>query len=902
MDRRHFLKVSAITTAGIVLTPAFKFAEGSSNRIYFVIDPDDSIANEQSSKWALRQLQAELRVKNIESLVVQSISAVPEGEKSIIAAGRGSKLAQSILKLKNVKVYMPPESLEIIEGQAENHTVLLASGNDSQGLVYSLLELADRVHYSALPFKDLEFPEPIVEQPANKVRSIYRSFASEVEDKPWFYDKEMWKKYLSMLAAQRFNRFQLAFGMGYNTPNHITDSYFLFAYPFLLKVPGYEVKMGNLPDTERDRNLEALKFISEEAALRGIQFQLGLWSHGIDWKNSPDPNYPLIGINSNNQAIYCRDALTLLLKECPSISGITFRVHGESGVPESDYEFWVTLFEAFNKCGRKIRIDMHAKNVKQKMIDIALATGMEITLSPKYWGEHQGVGYIPASIRDREIRKGNWKYVEELTGVGLGSRNFTRYSYGDYYREDRPYEILHRIWPGTQHLLLSGDPVLSSAYGKASSFCGSLGYDLLDPLTFKGRRGSGHKGGRCGYEDETLEPKYDWEKFLYTYRTYGRMAYNPKSSPDVWRRFLRVEFTGAEEFVEKSMSGASQILPLITTVHGPSADCSVYWPEIYTNMSIVNVEEKQPYKDTDDPKVFGNVSSFDPQFFSSINEFADSLLDDKTLQKYSPVEAAERLEYLSMASIENLRKAEGSIKKKNSVSFKRLSYDVKIQAELGNFFALKIRSAMLWRIFENTGDKDALKKAISKYENAGGAWKKIAAAANGVYVKDISFGDRNVLRGDWADRLGAINRDIIEMQKSLTQTKPDNKVQADKEKIDKAVKAILAHPERKFEVCEHIPIISFKGGEEIKVKISVPTGAKNVNLYYRHVNQGVYWQMQTMQSEGKNFLGTIPTDYTRTKFPLQYYFGIDTEKGPVIFPGLDENFMNQPYYVVRLER
>ena len=43
---------------------------------------------------------------------------------------------------------------------------------------------------------------------------------------------------------------------------------------------------------------------------------------------------------------------------------------------------------------------------------------------------------------------------------------------------------------------------------------------------------------------------------------------------------------------------------------------------------------------------------------------------------------------------------------------------------------------------------------------------------------------------------------------------------------------------------------------------------------------------------------SIPAEYTRTNFPLQYYFGFDTESGAVIYPGLDEEFMNQPYFVV----
>jgi hypothetical protein len=68
--------------------------------------------------------------------------------------------------------------------------------------------------------------------------------------------------------------------------------YFHFAYPFLLAVPGYNVRAVPLPDAERDLNLDAPKFISDEAARRGLHFQLGLWTHAYQWTNSPKANYP----------------------------------------------------------------------------------------------------------------------------------------------------------------------------------------------------------------------------------------------------------------------------------------------------------------------------------------------------------------------------------------------------------------------------------------------------------------------------------------------------------------------------------------------------------------------------------------------------------------------------------
>jgi hypothetical protein len=58
-------------------------------------------------------------------------------------------------------------------------------------------------------------PQSKAARPANGIRSVQRLFTSEVEDKPWFYDREMWPRYLSMLAENHFSRFNLSFGIGY---------------------------------------------------------------------------------------------------------------------------------------------------------------------------------------------------------------------------------------------------------------------------------------------------------------------------------------------------------------------------------------------------------------------------------------------------------------------------------------------------------------------------------------------------------------------------------------------------------------------------------------------------------------------------------------------------------------
>ena len=359
--------------------------------------------------------------------------------------------------------------------------------------VYSLLELAERVR-RGLPLLAVE------ERPATGIRGVMKCFTSDVEDKPWYNDRAMWPEYLTMLATQRFNRFNLAFGIGYDFTREIRDCYFHFAYPFLLDVPGYKVRAKGLPDAERDRNLEMLKFISDETAKRGMRFQLGIWTHAYEWQNSPDANYTFEGLNAGNHAEYCRDALHQLLMACPNISGVTFRIHGESGVAEGNYDFWKTVFSGIVKTGRKVEIDMHAKGMDDGMIETALGVGLPLLISPKYIAEHMGLAYHQAGIRELEMPPKD-KKDSGFFAKSSGSRSFLRYGYGDLLAEGRKYGVLHRVWPGTQRMLVWGDPAAGRGLCARGEFLRERGGGVFRAAFVQGAErfgAAGRKVGVCG--------------------------------------------------------------------------------------------------------------------------------------------------------------------------------------------------------------------------------------------------------------------------------------------------------------------------------------------------------------------------------------------------------------------
>jgi hypothetical protein len=816
MDRRDFLKWSGLGLAGV---PAL----GAGREVSLEV-PKDPVTQSAPVQWAIGEF------------------------KKVVTVRDGAPTRVSLTRTDGTL----PEAY----GFDTARNVLAVMYNDVRGLTYAITELARRA-----PLENFGVREMVIERPANPVRSVTRCFVSDVEDKPWYNDRAMWPEYLGMLAKNRFNRFSLAYGIAYDFARDIRDCYFHFPYPFLMNVKGYNVRAKGLPDDERDHNFEMLKFIAKETVKKGLDFQLAIWTHAFTWANSPNANYIIEGLTPEKQAAYCHDALARILAEVPEISGLTFRVHGESGVAEGSYDFWKTLFGAAKDCGRKIGIDMHAKGMDGKMIDTALSTGLPITISPKFMAEHMGLPYQQAGIRELEMPTQR----EGFFALSEGERRFMRYSYGDLFDENRKYDVVFRIWPGTQHLLLWGDPEFASSYGKAFQFCGAKGVEWCEPLAFKGKKGGGGSGRRCAYKDGSLNPKWDWQKFEYSYQLFGRGLYNPASVPK------------AVSPPEVSLAHASRILPLITSSHGASAANNNYWPEMYYNMSIVDAKAKHPYGDSPQPKRFGTVSPFDPEMFARIDDCADDLVTGKPSLKYTPVEVAGWLEELAAkAPADGIRAP------------RVWAEDIAIQTGIGRFFAAKFRSGVLWAIYEKTSDGAALQESLKQYKAARAAWSAFAERAKAIYLPDVPFGYEYQQRGHWADRLVQIDEDIVKMEQKLADAKPNGSA-------SKAIAAVLKPQARPVWNCRHTPPGRFRPGSPVTVSLAVEGKAPaSAMLHYRHVNQ--VERFVTVPMTGTPLTGTIPAEFTKSPYPLQYYFSLETA---AMFPGLSANLANQPYFVLR---
>ena len=216
-------------------------------------------------KWAAQELHDALTARGV---------SVSSSQQATFA------IAADILKTAG-----PVERLEILPAAAR-----LAVNGDDRGLIYALLDLADHVRLSPDPIVALRGRKQESGKPANSVRSVTRLFVSEVEDKPWFYDRDMWPAYFTMLATNRFNRFSLAFGIGYDFLREVTDAYFLFPYPFLLS-PSRATKSA--PAASPMPNATATWRRSASSANRPSRtVSISSWASGCTATNGPTAPRP----------------------------------------------------------------------------------------------------------------------------------------------------------------------------------------------------------------------------------------------------------------------------------------------------------------------------------------------------------------------------------------------------------------------------------------------------------------------------------------------------------------------------------------------------------------------------------------------------------------------------------
>lgn len=670
----------------------------------------------EPSTYGLAEFESALRARGVTVRRHRSLRDAP-ALAIVVGTPRGSSLVRGLVAADR-SLPDSPEALAVRHLTQDGRSLLVVAGHDDRGLMYALLDLAQQL--GALR-RDADWWTSLqdrTERPVVPVRRLVLLLHNRDDEREWYYSKEFWYAYLGMLAANRWNGLNLVFS--HQTP------YLAPMYPFHVRVPEHpEVAARGITDAERDRNLEMLRFISQLATDRGLEFTLGIWQQ-IAWegRNQSTKQASMVtGFSRQNMHDYTPRALATLLRACPSISGVELRVNHESGL---DYDeqtafFRDVVFRTIREAGRPIRLELRNVGLLRETVEAGLESGLRVRVSHKYWGEHMVFPYHPTQIM--------WTY-----------------SYGDWLRYPQRYENLYEVWTlGSHRLLLWGDPDFVRRFAPTTTFQDAAGFEIDAPLSQKGYLNA--PGAWRLFEDPSREYyRWEFERYWSFYRLFGRLTYNPSADDEIWLRELRRRFGDeAAPAVASAYRSASQVVSLVAAVAASNYNMGI-WPEKDMGGLIDFYLNLKPY---DRVRIRGFLESIDDH------------LAGRDSAALTPGAMATRLDAVADDTERALERA-GALVRGDHNELWATTKDFRILAGMARYHARKIRAALGLGFYYRLGDLGALRGAIAQAEDGLAIWKRLAQEADEIYVDRLVFGPSSV--GHWKDNIPFVEHDVATLR------------------------------------------------------------------------------------------------------------------------------------------
>ncbi len=694
------------------------------------------------ARYGMAKLKAALAARGV--LYEEPANIAEAHGQFLIVAGLKSTAGPAASIEQNLAIAAPsaPESLLIRNVMWLGRPILLLSGADDRGLMYSLLEVADRVAWAADVAKPLSEVRNEMETPAVADRGVTIFTMQQAQFENRLHDENYWARYFDMLARDRFNTFQVLFA-------YEMDGYMCPAYPYFVNADSFPgVRVEGLGKEQRERNLADLHRLIRMAHERGIKVTVGLWCHYYRFSPTWQPashdapvKGKVFGLTEENLIPYTRAALAAFLRAIPEVDNIMLLMHNESGLKTEDMKgFWESIYRVMKEAGPKIQYEIRAKGVSDDLIEYGLSLGLKIRVNTKYWAEQVGLPFHPT-------------HVQELNQFER------RHGYADMMKYPRDYRIHWTLWTsGTTRILLWGDPEYVRRFAGTLRLGGADGFDVMEPEATKM---AGHPQEMKPFD--LLSPgyrsyDYEFERYWHFYQVFGRLTYNPATPVSEWdhefeRRFGR----DAAPSVEQALHHASRILPHIVAYCLPPNRFPTTrgWPE------------RQRQEDLPD---YAKAEPSDIEQFQSFADAAQQSIGGGDSARISPMATSQWFAEAANDVLKLVAEAERRAGANAGPEFRSTMVDLRILANLALYHSRRIRAGLSYALFTRTQDRNALDDAIEGERDAIRAWEGIIHAAGDAYTSDLMMGlPEYDLSGHWKDELVKLKTGLAKLERERTE-------------------------------------------------------------------------------------------------------------------------------------
>ena len=716
-------------------------------------------------------------------------------------------------------------------------------GSDASGALYGTLALADRITQTGEMPSEINFqdgPEMVLRGTCIGLqktaylegRDVYE-YPYTPENFPWFYDRDLWIKYLDMMVENRYNSLYLWNGHPFASLVKLDD------YPFALEVSEEDFK----------KNEDIFKFITEEADKRGIWVIQMFYNiivskpfaehYNIKTQDRSRPITPVI-------ADYTQKSITAFIEKYPNV-GLLVALGEAMNTVDDDVEWFTKTIIPGVKDGLKALGKTAEPPIILRSHDTDAPLVMEKAL-PLYNNLYTMSKYTGESLTTYEPR-GPWAETHRALSA-LGSihisnvhilANLEPFRYGSPDFIQKTVNAMHKVH-GANALHL---------YPQTSYWDWPYAPDKTEP--------------------RLLEMDRDW----IWYKAWARYAWNDKRDRQdemkFWGKQLSDKFgTDAEagKHILKAYEEIGEIAPKTLRRFGIT--------EGNRQTLLLGMFESQlvnPYK----WRVY-------PGFYESCGPVGEILLEYAKKEWENQPHVGETPRQIIDEIVQHGKLAAEAIDKaaekvtKDKAEFQRLKNDVHCYNAFANFFSEKVEAAMLVLRYGYSNDIADLDKALPHLEKSIGHYKTLVNLTKDsyLYANSMQTAQRRIpIGGDdgnnktWQELLPHYERELANFKRNLNLLKAskDGKIAREAGKPwEQVAVALLSESKGTYNVKKGTKVYGIPESEILEIAPELQN-LKGISFVADTQNsEGTHLKFKNNKSV-KLVVGYFNTDQKRFLFP-----------------------------------
>ncbi len=225
------------------------------------------------------------------------------------------------------------------------------------------------------------------------------------------------------------------------------------------------------------------------------------------------------------------------------------------------------------------------------------------------------------------------------------------------------------------------------------------------------------------------------KKQWYSFMLWGRLSYEPDLTDEHFIRILAAHFPKINaEALFRAWSDASKIFPQITRFFW--GDIDLRW---FPEACLSHPRHKGFYT----VRHFIEGNTMPASGILNILEWRQVALNNRPSNGLTPLQVADNLERDAEGSLRAAAKLGGALlgpsRAGQAKELRQTLGDIEAFADIGLYYAEKIRGACELALFDRTGDPKQREAAVRHLEIASGHWKSYAAAYTREYVQPVLY-------------------------------------------------------------------------------------------------------------------------------------------------------------------